>query len=249
MVQELPQRTGFSGPKLIRLLARMTDADVPESRQSLSDRLSLWLGWTDAIALASALNRAPPVVPAIARAPGDAEEQECARVRTMLEDAITGINATAPSRHRGQMRVPGQGEARVAPVVEYSTYRQRYTSLQQTMESSIGNLRGRLRTLLASATPEMTRLAVVDTVMEQALGARERSLLAAVPKLLAVHFERLRQIEQTALADAQASETPSGVVPGVWLDVFRKDMQSVLLAELDIRFQPIEGLLAALRAC
>jgi hypothetical protein len=29
--------------------------------------------------------------------------------------------------------------------------------------------------------------------------------------------------------------------------VFRKDMQSVLLAELDIRFQPVEGLLAALR--
>jgi hypothetical protein len=27
--------------------------------------------------------------------------------------------------------------------------------------------------------------------------------------------------------------------------VFRKDMQSVLLAELDLRFQPVEGLLAA----
>jgi hypothetical protein len=35
--------------------------------------------------------------------------------------------------------------------------------------------------------------------------------------------------------------------PGAWLDVFREDMQSVLLAELEIRFQPVEGLLAALR--
>ncbi|REI39152.1 DUF3348 family protein, partial [Xanthomonas oryzae pv. oryzae] len=39
---------------------------------------------------------------------------------------------------------------------------------------------------------------------------------------------------------------PRAVSDG-WLDVFRKDMQSVLLAELDVRFHPIEGLLAALR--
>ncbi|MBN3806694.1 DUF3348 domain-containing protein, partial [Paraburkholderia sp. Ac-20336] len=39
------------------------------------------------------------------------------------------------------------------------------------------------------------------------------------------------------------------VTQDAWLDVFRKDMQSVLLAELDVRFQPVEGLLAALRAC
>jgi hypothetical protein len=38
------------------------------------------------------------------------------------------------------------------------------------------------------------------------------------------------------------------VRPGAWLDAFRKDMRSVLLAELDIRFQPVEGLLSALRA-
>ncbi|MCC8446692.1 DUF3348 family protein, partial [Xanthomonas translucens] len=35
---------------------------------------------------------------------------------------------------------------------------------------------------------------------------------------------------------------------GAWLDVFRQDMQHVLRAELDIRFHPIEGLLAALRS-
>ena len=33
-----------------------------------------------------------------------------------------------------------------------------------------------------------------------------------------------------------------------WLETFRKDMRSVLLAELDVRLQPVEGLLATLRA-
>ncbi|HYS65580.1 MAG TPA: DUF3348 family protein, partial [Paraburkholderia sp.] len=68
-----------------------------------------------------------------------------------------------------------------------------------------------------------------------------------VPGLLAGHFERLRKAEQAALAEADA-EASAALTPGAWLDVFRKDMQSVLLAELDIRFQPVEGLLAALRA-
>ena len=35
---------------------------------------------------------------------------------------------------------------------------------------------------------------------------------------------------------------------GPWLDTFRQDMHTVLLAELDTRMQPVEGLLAALRS-
>jgi hypothetical protein len=104
--------------------------------------------------------------------------------------------------------------------------------------------------MLAARTPAMARLAVIDAVMERALSERERNLLASVPGLLAGHFERLRAAEEQALATAEtaeASEDAAPVTPGAWLDVFRKDMQSVLLAELEVRFQPVEGLLAALR--
>jgi hypothetical protein len=101
--------------------------------------------------------------------------------------------------------------------------------------------------VLAAGAPGTTRLAMVDAVMEQALGARERSLLASVPAILAGHFERLRRAEHIALADAEASGDTATMTPGAWLVTFRKDMQSVLLAELDLRFQPVEGLLAALR--
>jgi hypothetical protein len=248
-VQELPRRTGFSGPKLIRLLARLKDADVPESTQSSSDRLSLWLGWTDAIALSAALTGTPQATPAGARAPDGAGEREYARVRTALENAITGNDVPTASIRRGQRRAPVRDDGKVPAVIDYSAYRRRYSYLQQTMETSIGNLRGHLRTMLMSATPEMARLAIVDAVMERALSTREHSLLAGVPALLEKHFQHLLQAEQAALADAQASEEPPAAPSGAWLDVFRKDMQSVLLAELDIRLQPIEGLLAALRAC
>ena len=57
-------------------------------------------------------------------------------------------------------------------------------------------------------------------------------LTRLVPELLGQRFERLRT----------AADTSS-----TWLDSFRRDMRSVLLAELDLRFQPVDALLAALR--
>jgi hypothetical protein len=83
-------------------------------------------------------------------------------------------------------------------------------------------------------------------VMERALSPREHNLLATVPGMLAGHFERLRAAERETLAAAEAAGDAAGGRSGAWLDVFRKDMQSVLLAELELRFQPVEGLLAAL---
>lgn len=247
MVQA-PQRTALSGPTLIRLLARLTDADVPDNRQSLSDRLSQWLGWTDAITLSSALNGHPPVVASDARASARAAQNECARVRAALTNAVADNSVFAALEQRGPAQVFAQGNTADVSV-DYSVFRQRYLFMQREMETAVGNLRERLRVVLAARSPEMARLAMVDAVMERALSPREQSLLAAVPALLAKYFERLRQAEQATLADADASGIAEGHAPRAWLDAFRKDMQSALLAEMEVRFQPVEGLLAALRAC
>ena len=233
MVQA-PQRTSFRGPTFIRLLARLTDVDVSPSRQSLSDRLGQWLDWTHAVALSTSLDGKPSAVVSDAPTFGSAEENECARVRNSLVSTIAGDRAFA--------KEGGANEA-----ADYSVFRQRYLAIQRSMQAATGNLRGRLRDMLAQRTADMARLAAVDAVMERALGSREHTLLAHVPVLLGDHFERLRQAEQKMLADAQVSKDASAIAPGAWLDVFRKDVQSVLLAELDVRFHPVEGLLAALR--
>lgn len=208
--------TGVTSSALIRLLARLTDVDVAGSKQTFAERLSRWLGWTDAIALSAALNGSPAQVPSGARVAHDADDGEFARVRDALAKAIAA------------------GGEPVDTTVGFVPFRRRYHAQQQAMENSIGPLRARLRARLAGRSPTMARLAAVDAVMEQVLGARERALLSSVPVLLEKHFERLRQ------ADAGAAD-------GEWIDVFRQDMHSVLLAELEIRLQPAAGLLEALR--
>ncbi|WP_198088876.1 DUF3348 domain-containing protein [Variovorax sp. E3] len=248
MVQ-VTRRTGFTGSPLVRLLSRLTDGDVAQPRQTTAERLSQWFGWTDDISLSAALNGGPASSLSSARnkVSATAEEAECARVRAALTKTVSSDSA-APRT------APNDTAADFAPL------RQRYLARQQAMEVAIAPLRSRLRTTLAGRSQAMAKLAAVDVVMEQVLAVQERSLLSGVPALLEKHFKRLRQAALEAQAEAEAAaaaaetETPTApdapgntAAPLAWQDVFHKDLQDVLLAELDFRFQPVEGLLEALR--
>ncbi len=230
-------RTGFNGSALVRLLSRLSEVDVREPRQVTADRLSQWFGWTDAISLSAALNGNPAASPSGTRASSNAEENECNRVRAALTSAIVQDSTflPAPTSTPFTKATPSKDTAIDTPAaptapLDFAPYRQRYLARQQAMDAAVGPLRGRLRARLAGTSSAMARLAGVDVVMEQVLGAQERSLLATVPTLLEKHFKRLRQ-----------------AAPDGWLDAFHQDAREVLLAELDLRFQPVDGLLEALR--
>lgn len=229
MVQ-VQQRSPVRGPTFIRLLARLADVDVAPFSESLPDRLSQWLDWNHALTLAAALDgRAAAVDGGVS--PVDGLEAECARVRGLLVAAIKDEPALA---------LDGPAERSAATVdeavdigsLDFGVLRQPFLARQRAMQAATGRLRGRLRDALAQASPEMARLAEVDAAMELALSPREHALLANVPALMEQRFHRLRDARQESRA---------------WLDGFLRDLQSVLLAELDVRFQPVEGLLAALR--
>lgn len=257
---EPTRRTPVRGPTFVRLLAELADAELAPPRQALSDSLSQWIDWTHALALASALDaraadgsvdeRADSEREADERSAVAGADEECAQVRATLARAIAADPAFAtPEPRAGQGAGPDDRDG--------GFYRQRYLVLQQTMEAHIARLRARLRERLALRSGEVARLAALDAVMERALARRERSLLAAAPALLGARCERLRAqaLETASIADttegaaAAVPATASATVSasGSWAPAFRRDMQHLLLAELDLRLQPAEGLLAALR--
>lgn len=259
MVIELPRRTSVSGPALVRLLSRLAQIDVVEPRQSPAARLDEWLGWTESILLSKVLNAAAPSStqrPAQAAAgPANAADNdvvdvvelaqaEYAQVLASLEQAIAAAvapPAAVPALQRRQFR----GVPKAIGDVDFPSYRRRYSMVQQKMESSIVDLRARMRSLLASQSPQLARLAAVDAAMEQALAGHEQRLLMGVPRLLEGHFARLQQAQDTTTNSPEADgQTRSQH----WLAGFRDDMAQVMRAELDLRMQPIQGLLSAIHA-
>jgi hypothetical protein len=123
---------------------------------------------------------------------------------------------------------------------DFASYRQRYTKCQLAMETQIVPLRRRLRSTLAERSPALAKLAELDSVMEQVVGAQERALLATVAGRLEPRFDRWRGTPD----DAAMSQV---LQPGHGLERFHQEMRSLLLAELDLRLQPVEGLLEACR--
>ncbi len=219
-------RTSVPGPAFIRLLARFTEAPVTQPADALSDRLSQWVSWTRAVALSRALDGTVPKAGDSGIVVEGTDEDECHRARASLANPLFAGSAMTS---------------------DFTVLRQRYVDRQRAMQSATGRLRGQLRDRVARMSTGMARLAEVDAVMEATLSSREYSLLATVPTLLGTHFERLRQAEPSQ-DDTPATWQVTRPAPGTWLEIFRKDMHGVLLAELDVRFQPIEGLLAALRS-
>lgn len=211
----------FSSSRLVRLLGDLTCVEVEPSRQDFAERLSLWLSAVDAVRLGGALQSIQACAPqksANAQSSRSAlVDDEFHRVRTALVKAITASTSLF------QSGAPDETDA------EYARYYQRYLDQQRQMELKIGPLRAHVRQVLSTASTPLRQLAAMDAVLEQMLGGREQKLLSTVPVVLERRFEQLRKAKQDG-----------------WLRVFGKEWQAVLAAELDVRLQPVVGLIEAL---
>ncbi len=207
----------LGGPDFLRLLARLSDGAMPATSPALTDRLGQWVDWSRAVALSAALDGRLPE-PAEAAETLDDLLADCAQAEASL---LASLNEDAEAERLLDL-------AEAAATANFASLRQRYLVLQRAMQTATGRLRGRLRDQLVQMAPELARLAEVDAVMEQTLSPREQALLATAPAVLGARFERVHG------------------QPG-WRAPFRNDMRSLLLAELELRFHPIQGLLAALR--
>lgn len=213
------------GPTLVRLLSRVSGRRPVAPAMAPAARLGEWIDWPRAVALSRVLDAALMEGPAQGPAAAGTLAAECARLRAGLVAEID----------RGPRA--GSEQAGFAP------FKQHLQAIRGAMLSATGRLRGELRDCLAGGTPAQARLAEVDAQMEAALGPREATLLAGVADALQARFEELRRPGAGEDAPPDAAREASG-----WLPVFRHELRDVLLAELDLRFQPMDGLLAAIRS-
>lgn len=200
--------------------------------------------FTDAIALSSVhesgMAKVAPQSPALREAAGVRLEAECERIRAFIISSITKSCAGGAA----VIRLP----LPLGDEVAYAPYRQFYEAHQRDMTLSIEPLRVNLREALAKASPALRKLAELDIVMERILRERESRLLARVPALLQKRFDAAYAAHREQLAASGEPDNPAAwMQAGGWLIRFCQVLQSLLLAEAELRLQPSTGLLEALK--
>lgn len=244
-------RKDFSRSRLVRLLGDWAPLEAQAPRQDVAQRLSQWLDVSDAITLHAthqSIKPAPIAKPTGAHAgKTKALEDEFQRVRAALAKAITASGAAPPARNSRDRSLLPQPEGASEPDPGFAPYQQRYLEQQRQMALRVEALRGHVRHAVAAASPRLAPLAKMDAVLEQMFGAREQKLMGTVPVVLERRFEQLRTAHQLEMDARQQPDDPAAWrQAGGWQHRFGKELEAALLAELDVRLQPVTGMLEAL---
>ena len=245
-------RKDLSRSSLVRLLGEWAPVEAQASRQDIAQRLSQWLGVSDAITLHAAHQSIRPVAAGKASRAGQAGQtralaEECQRVRATLVKAIRASGAAAPARNRHDRSLLPPTDAAPEADAGFAPYQQRYLEQQRQMALRIEALRAHVRHAVAEASPRLAPLAAMDAVLEPLFGAREQQLMGTVPVLLERRFEQLRTAHALERAAAQQPDDPAAWrQPGGWLHRFGQELEASLLAEMEVRLQPVTGLMEAL---
>ena len=246
-----PTRTHFPSSRLIRILSDLALLDAAEPGAAFAEKLGLWVDYSDAIALSTALK--PSAEGRAEARSGDASaagavvSDQLARLRTGFVESITQIDSVQAGRARIERPVV-DFELPVKVSIAFEPYRRYYGAHQREMDSSTRTLRAGVREVLMRVSMSLRNLAALDASLEKVLCEREGKLLSTVPLLLRKRFEHLLKVHQQTLnANRQADDPDTWMKPGGWLARFFHELQTVLIAELDVRLQPTVGLIEALQ--
>ena len=233
--------TAFAHSALVRLLSAANPEAPTRSRQDFAERLGGWLNAFDAVDLHTALAsiRASAIETPLATDAGSAHAltAQCLRVKTALIASITAQGA--PSANEPTDSAADQRAA-------FAPYRQRYAAHQREMANAIERLRDQARAALTSGAAPLRQLARLDAALAAMIGPREQRLLAAIPGLLERHFRQLRPTPPSGPDKGARPESSAPTRTPNWREAFDETFQAALLAELDVRLQPVMGLINAL---
>ncbi len=240
-------RTPFHSSQLIRVLAKLSVLDSAVPSAAFAEQIGHWVDFKHAIGLSAIHGTPAPRNQATASASARrALNDALAKARSAMEKAIANSATPGPGRSRNPLPIPAPGtsaeEARA-----YAPYRRYHQAQQRELELGVSSLRTMVREGVASASPRLAQLVALDAAFDSILSEREARLLFTVPALLEKRFQQLLQAHEQNMASQQREDDPDQwCKAGGWLAGFHNELQTALLAELDLRLQPTVGLLEAL---
>lgn len=216
------------GSRLTRLLAAMDVSAGELTHRNFTDQLGQMIDLSDSISLAEALRSLPRLPFTESDEPALSQRDEFLQARRAMVEFIAKSfvgDGVSPAFALPAVSADADGDG-----AEDLKLLVRFYSLQQSeLETRIAKLRVRVRGSAALSSRKLAQLVALDEALGDTLTMHTRKLFAAIPRLLGERFRQLRSHGDEA-----------------WLDQFHSEMQGLLLAELDLRLQPVLGLVEAL---
>lgn len=232
--------------RLVSLLTELSTTKLNSADYNLAERLGHLIGLSGSINLAHALRQQPQGVIRDLEDGAESLQQEVlsAREKMMRKIASSFEHEIGES----QNKVPTANVAiRAQALQTYDPYQRFYTTYQIEIAVEVQRLRAMVRKGISGVSASLGQLAELDRTLEESLIVHNRKLFNVTPKLLEKRFKRLLQAYKQSLGDNDIDDELSHWLrPGAWLELFYRDLRELLLAEFDVRLQPVFGLLEAL---
>lgn len=222
MTQASPHVTQHHS-RLIRFLSDLRLAEQDLSYRDFGERLGLLLNFADSILLADTL-KVLPRQPVLAESDDRDLKAVFLRTQATLVSSVAASCAGAEVSNRLRWPVVQPG---TAPL--FDPYQRFYVAHQRELDLGVRALRQQVRDALRTVSAPLAQLATLDGVMEDVLWNHSRRFFAVIPRFLQQRFNHLMGESVTVTK----------------LHQFRRETQSLLLAELETRLQPVMGLIEA----
>jgi len=128
----------------------------------------------------------------------------------------------------------------------YEPFHRFYLGQQRDIVVTVRPLRIHVRDSISTTSPALRQLAALDAVFDDILWERTRKLYSTIPKMLEKRFQYLFNSHRQNISVTNKQDNPAQwMQQDQWIGRFCRDMQSLLLAEIDVQLQPVLGLLEA----
>lgn len=225
------------------MLGELAVSDAEVSHQHFAQRLGQLIDLSDSVNISRVHAKRSADSFTASTHSEEAITAEFLQVRNAIVASI--IKSFEDSTGLRRIKLPQPGPDIPADAASgFEPYGRFYASHQREMDSRIQQLRKQVREATQGGSAELAQLVVLDEALGDTLTVHSRKFFAAIPGLLARRYAHL--LNEYTLA----SENPQGNSSS-WpelLELFCQNMQSLLLAEVEARLLPTQGLIEALHS-
>ncbi len=241
------------GTRLVRFLSDLAVSDVPFSHENFSERLGRSIDFAESVRLAALHDKLRKMVFEPGPRSIETLKEEVLRVRMSLVQSVVGSFVSVAGAAR--IKVPALNTGiPLDKLATFEPYHRFYAAHQREFDSRIQTLQLEVRDTVSGVSAELAQLAALDEAVRDTLSMHIRKYLAVIPRLLGKRFDFLLKEHQSrqdtsrmAVTEDRSEEDILRIWtrPNGWLDRFTKEMQGLLLAELELRLLPVLGLVEA----